>query len=289
MNLTSIAYTPGQTKFTFAGGVAGTPLQFTTGGQSIGSIRIGSGTLNKIAVVQLMDDFTITGNTDNNGAISTGYSGPGPYSSLDATGRTLTIEATQANGGNIGMSAGGVVYTLAGSTFIFSGGFNPIALTTAGFTFHNIQVNNGQTVNLQSALTMDGSMTINAGGVFAANSNAISIAGNWTNSNSAAGFTPGTQTVTFNGASSQTITGQYDLQRAYVQHPRRHSHLRQWLYTDRRRDLYHCRDLRKPGQSAQLRHYLEPEPGHNGNCRRQLCSGTVQRRDWHRNAHHSDE
>ena len=63
-------------------------------------------------------------------------------------------------------------------------------------------------VNLNTAITVNGNLTIGNGATLAANAQNISLTGNWTNNGAAgAAFVGQGGTVTFNGSAAQTIGG----------------------------------------------------------------------------------
>lgn len=81
--------------------------------------------------------------------------------------------------------------------------------TFAGINaFYNLSVSNSNGLLLPSSITVANDLTLSAG-VLNANNFNITVAGNWINNASAAAFTPGTGTVTFNSATAKTIGGSF--------------------------------------------------------------------------------
>ncbi len=135
--------------------------------------------------------------------------------SFSMSGGTIIVR----NEGGTGANDLGYV-NLAGTTNV-TGGTLQIgdASTSAGQTMQinssapiwNLTINgaNSPTAKLlTNALTVLNDLTLTSG-TLNANSLNISVGGNWTNNASAGAFTPGTNTVTFTGAASKTISGSY--------------------------------------------------------------------------------
>jgi hypothetical protein len=74
-------------------------------------------------------------------------------------------------------------------------------------SFNNLTINGG-TTTLGAALTVTGNLTITTG-TFSSNNFNLGVAGNWTNNVATTAFTAGTDTVTFNGTTAQTIGGTF--------------------------------------------------------------------------------
>ena len=221
VNLTNIAYTPGQTRWTFAG-----TSTFTTGASSstVASIRTGSsviGSAGNVTIAAPAGGLTLTGNISGLGVISSGYAG----STLNVTNQTIYVGSAVAGQGDIDLS--GAIYggnafsgfTSTGSTFIFTG---TSSVASGGFSFNNVQVANGGSLTQADALTMTGNLTvgngtsgsfttgpnpyysltvgggatINAGATFNANSSAIGITGGVTNSGT---LNAGSSTISVGG------------------------------------------------------------------------------------------
>ncbi|MBC7865473.1 MAG: hypothetical protein IAF38_21035, partial [Bacteroidia bacterium] len=99
------------------------------------------------------------------------------------------------NGGTFLPGTGTVDFTGAAAETIFKA-------TTE--SFNNITFSGGGTKTLLVAIAATGDITINAGsGAFIANNLNISLGGSWINNGGT--FTPGTNTVTFNSTTSETI------------------------------------------------------------------------------------
>jgi hypothetical protein len=127
-------------------------------------------------------------------------------STFSMTGGTLVIQ--QPGGG-----AANLAFTDNVSTGILSGGTlqigNAALATASNFNINtnvvipNFQVNSAQaTVILQNPFVVLSNLTISAG-VLNTNNFDITLGGNWTDAGT---FTPGTGTVTFNGAGAESIT-----------------------------------------------------------------------------------
>ncbi len=108
------------------------------------------------------------------------------------------------------LTAGTVSYGAAASQTVYNPGIRGFAAPYGNL----IIANSGGAVATASSgedqfdntvgLTIAGNLTINSGASFAGGSYLHSIAGNWANNGT---FTAGTSTVTFNGASQQTLAG----------------------------------------------------------------------------------
>jgi hypothetical protein len=116
------------------------------------------------------------------------------------------------NGGKL--IAGSLVLGAGVNTKIWTPGTGTIELTATNtipatiFTsFNNLTVNGG-TTTLGAALTVTGNLTVTSGALSANNFN-LGVAGNWINNASATAFTAGTNTVTFNSATAQTVGGTF--------------------------------------------------------------------------------
>lgn len=110
---------------------------------------------------------------------------------------TLNIAGMLANSGSI-TNSGTVNFNGTSGQQTFSG------LTS----FYNLTVSNTSGLLLPAAVTVNNNLTVSAGTLNANNFNIV-VKGSWTNNASAAAFTAGTSTVTFNGAIAQTIGGSF--------------------------------------------------------------------------------
>jgi hypothetical protein len=153
-----------------------------------------------------------------------GSAGPGTLKfnagsvlTLSGTAGTLTLGLSATNSGTIDMALGGTVHVKGflgsnGSLIPGSGSIEVTGTTTLlSFisTYNNLTVNvSGGTVTLGAATTVNGNLIVSAGTLGANNFN-LGMGGNWTNNASATAFTAGTDTVTFNGTTAQTIGGAF--------------------------------------------------------------------------------
>lgn len=129
--------------------------------------------------------------TCNNLTINTGAS------LTIAAGGTLNVAGMLANNGSI-TNNGTVNFNGTSGQQTFSG------LSS----FNNLMISNTSGLILPAAITVNNNLTVSAGTLNANNFNII-VKGNWINNASASAFTAGTTTVTFNGASAQTIGGSF--------------------------------------------------------------------------------
>ncbi len=153
------------------------------------------------------DMLTTTTTLTNNGTIT--QSG----GTLTATGALTNNAAITHSGGTIVCSS---YYTDAGAgTYAGSGGtngatFKPttyILLTkSSGTTFNNLEIpSSGAYISNSTTATpivVSNNFIIDSSASFTTNNKPMTVGGNWTNNGT---FTQGTGTVTFNGASNQTI------------------------------------------------------------------------------------
>lgn len=121
-------------------------------------------------------------------------------------GNTLTV-TNSTNIINVGGSwANSGTFNTGSSTVNLTGTSGSYTITPGAAGFYNLNINGGATYTLAAALTIAGNLNISNGTLDVANTNNISISGNWTNSGAGV-FTPGIATVTFNNAGAQTISG----------------------------------------------------------------------------------
>ncbi|MBK9055643.1 MAG: hypothetical protein IPL78_33510 [Chloroflexi bacterium] len=135
-----------------------------------------------------------------------------------SSGSITIVDPHSGTGGGeaINLASGAGTKSFTGGTFFIGDGSSTTAGSTDGFdiitgglTLPNLTINNqGGGTNrfarlATNPLTLNGSLTIENGGELQANSQNITLAGNWANSGT---FTSGTQTTTFNGSTAQTIS-----------------------------------------------------------------------------------
>jgi CSLREA domain-containing protein len=160
---------------------------------TIGASNFNNLTINKdtgATQILLTGDLTIAGNwTNTQGTVNAN----GKTVTFSGNGNTQTISGnnTFANLTINHTNAGGV--TAAGSTLAVTGLFHLVSgKFTSATQYHDVQIDNGGTLALSGPISVDGNWTTNSGGV----------------------FTPGSNGVSFNGPTGQTITGNtsfYDL------------------------------------------------------------------------------
>lgn len=162
-----------------------------------------------------------TGSLTNSGTCSVGsgtfniggsYSGSGV---ITISSGTLNVDGTfDATGGTVTFSGAGNL-NLGGATITSLGTFTPSssntyydrggAQTVLAATYNNLYIATSGTKTLGGAIVTNGNLQISAGTFDVSGSNyAITCGGNWTNNGT---FTQGSGTVTFNGASAQSLTG----------------------------------------------------------------------------------
>ncbi len=172
------------------------------------------------------NSYTITGNTiDLNG--SGAQNVPAfAYNNLTVSsargGATVTFAAgTVGIANTLSLTASAVTYSLTGNTVDFNGA----AQSVPTLSYNNLTLSGSGTKTLPGALTLTGtlslagtasttstgsltiggSVVLGSGTAFAASTFTHSVAGNWTNNGGT--FTPSSGTISFNGASPQTIGG----------------------------------------------------------------------------------
>ena len=235
VDLTGLLWTPGSTRLWILGVVT-----VTSAGNAFACVRLASSGLNLCGALTLADPMHILGKDPSVTGAFTAIQPAAPTNfatnSFNVNGQTVTIDdsGTYANDNIVDFSGGGTNslppanFTNPG-LFIFTGA---TLFTTNGCVLNSVQVNGGGTLSQGDAFTMSGNLAINANGTFStvnkaltidgnvtiaggapggilnAGSSAISVVGNWSNSNGASGFSGGTSTVTFapSGASA-TISG----------------------------------------------------------------------------------
>ncbi len=146
----------------------------------------------------------------------------------------LDVDNTMTNNGTIEVTddirGGSTLTNGATGTFIYSGnnaGGNVVDATTVGNTLriintsgsdmdyldliapndcHHLIIDGTDNVEFGFNTSVVGNLTIQAGAVLVANNRKLNIGGNWTNNNGAGGFLQGTNDITFDGTSAQTIS-----------------------------------------------------------------------------------
>jgi gliding motility-associated-like protein len=150
------------------------------------ALNIIAGTYNGLsksgaAGVTLCGAITVNGSLSTGGQMSTAFD--------------LTLNGTTVCGGSINATANTVSYSNA-TTNVLAG------------TYRNLTISTGATTaTLCNTITVNGNLNIENSAVLQnSGSHDIYLAGNWTDNNTADGFTEGTGEVFFNGTTQQTIT-----------------------------------------------------------------------------------
>jgi len=180
---------------------------------------INNGTLNLAGRVRVVSSGTGSGLTINGGEVVVtkvgNSSSADPNFNLGATGKftmtggTVTFERANGNagGGELVITSGSGAKSITGGTFRIGNAATPAAqiieVNSAIPIFHFTVNSANATAQLANALDVNGDLTINAG-AFDANNLNLNLAGNWSNNGT---FTPGTGTVTMDGANPQTMSG----------------------------------------------------------------------------------
>jgi hypothetical protein len=188
-------------------------------GSSTSRATINNGTLNLAGRVRVVTSGAGNGLFINGGEVvvtTVGNSASAdPNFNIGATGNftmtngTVTFERANGNvsGGELVIASGSGTKSITGGTFRIGNAATPagqtIELNSAVPIFHLLVNSANATAQLASALDVNGDLTISAGALNA-NSLNLNLAGNWTNNGT---FTPGTGTVTMDGASAQTMSG----------------------------------------------------------------------------------
>ena len=126
-----------------------------------------------------------------------------------ASGATLNATSGTFNVGGNWSNSGTFTSGTNTNTVTFDGTSGTKTITSGGDSFNNITFNDGgndATFELEDALDVNGNLTI-TGGILDTKdgeNNAISVAGNWSNSDT---FTARSGIVTFDGSGSSTISG----------------------------------------------------------------------------------
>jgi CSLREA domain-containing protein len=164
---------------------------------TVGSVTVSSGSVNLCTV----------GQSDS----STATFDMGASTNLSISGGTITFQnANASTGGDLKITSGGGTKSITAGTFQIGNASTPasqIFKLNSPISIFNLTINdtNSPTGILDTtALTANGSITINSGGTLNANSLGLGVKGDWSNSGT---FTPGSQVTTFNGSSPQSISG----------------------------------------------------------------------------------
>lgn len=196
-----------------------------------GTFNAGGSTVN---FSETTSDLVLTNGTVAFNTLQMSMSGKtGTLGAAISVGANLTISAgTLADGGYqitgnasgtlSAASGAGLTLGTAGSATVFpitftSGHISLNAASTVTYasalsqtisgtpTYGNLTLTGASTKTLDAATTAAGTLTISAGTLSTSGSNYnMNIAGNWVNNGT---FSPGTDTVTFNGTTTQTISG----------------------------------------------------------------------------------
>jgi hypothetical protein len=193
-------------------------LSNSSGGSLSGNVTVGSTlTLSSGTLAVGANTLTLNGSVSvTSGALTSGTTGTVNYNQSSSGQSILAIDygnLTFSNFDKILPSSGTVGingtftpgsstnHTVTGSTVDFKGASQNIP----AFTFNNLTISGSGTKTLTGAVTANGNLTISAGTFDLSASNyALAIKGNFTNN---ATFTGRSSTVTFSGASAQTISG----------------------------------------------------------------------------------
>jgi len=210
-----------------------------------GLLRVSAGTFtignaaNNVLIPKSTANITVDGGQLK---LASRISNPGVAWTFTMSGGTMMIDTLSSTAAGIApfnmdvaacsfnMSGGTLIIVRSGGSAAQNLGFNNLANSGTGFTGGTLQIGNSSTpaasvmkiattnaifnLTVNSAnvtalvlnnLVVSGDVTLTAGTLDANNLN-ISVGGNWSNA-SAAVFTPGTATVTFNGGGPQAITG----------------------------------------------------------------------------------
>ncbi|MFC2086503.1 beta strand repeat-containing protein, partial [Bacteroidota bacterium] len=146
--------------------------------------------------VTLDNDVTVT----NNGSVETTTDIDG--SNAGSTWTNASDSYIKVNG-TIMATNGLLTATASGNTVEYSMDGAVNVITPASSTYYNLTISGTGTKTQQAALIISGDFTISSG-TYDPNGQNIQIKGSWILSNDS--YTQGTETVTFNGTGSQSIT-----------------------------------------------------------------------------------
>ena len=120
----------------------------------------------------------------------------GPYENLKVSGTRQNLRASSITV-NKDFTVASASFAQTSGTFIFNG--SSTIDGTATISFHNLTVASSKSVILNKDIAVGGAFINNNGATFNANDKNITFGGNFTNDGA---FTPGSNTVTFNGSST---------------------------------------------------------------------------------------
>ncbi|UTY29696.1 FlgD immunoglobulin-like domain containing protein [Treponema putidum] len=120
----------------------------------------------------------------------------GPYENLKVSGTRQKLRASSITV-NKDFTVASASFAQTSGTFIFNG--SSTIDGTATISFHNLTVASSKSVTLNKDIAVGGAFINNNGATFNANGKDIIFNGNFTNDGA---FTPGSNTVTFNGSST---------------------------------------------------------------------------------------
>ena len=163
-------------------------------------------TINSSGTVTLARNIAVT----NLLTLSTGVFNTHTYTLNGAGGLTATGGELQFAKLNTTLPELSGTYTVSGGLLNFTGAGSQ---TIRAQTYWDVTVSGSGTKTAGGVIDINGNLIISNGVTFAASNNNISIAGNWTNNGGT--FTPGTNTVIFNGTAAQTINGSVASQTFY--------------------------------------------------------------------------
>jgi len=180
----------------------------------VGSTVIYNGTgsyLTSLAAGNTYSNLTFNGSGgvwEPNGAVTVNSNLTITAGTLDIDGQNLTVTSTFSNSGTLRLTGGETTVSLTNDTdsgTVEYDGTSTYTSLKAGNTYNNI-IFNGSTGDWTHTGTLDvnGNLTITAGTLQSGGQN-ITLAGNWSKSGT---YTSGSNTVTFDGAVAQTLTGE---------------------------------------------------------------------------------
>jgi type IX secretion system substrate protein len=176
--------------------VSGANVQLRNGNKSIASTAVLSITAGNFEFKEA--GITLT----NNGSISV---------TADVVGLATSTWTNSANstlkvGGVLGLTTGIFNASASGNTVEYNGTGAQTIISPASSTYFNLAASTSGTKTTAASLDINGDLTISGTAILDVNANTsdLTVAGNWSNSGT---FTQGGQTVTLDGAASQTING----------------------------------------------------------------------------------
>ena len=159
----------------------------------------GTASIASAASLTIISNFEITGSTTvtNNGTVIINTDLKGASATwVNAANSTLKVGRNLLNGG------GTLTAAASGNTVLYNRDGAQTLKTPSASTYYNLTIEGTGTKTIPSDLTISGSLTITSG-TFDTGTGNLTIGGDFTNSGS---FTEVTNTVTFNGTGTQTIT-----------------------------------------------------------------------------------